>query len=57
MPKEKAVCKVCGKSYVACRTPNPTGMFRWRDVACSIECAQEWLARIEKSRAKTAEEK
>lgn len=55
MPKVKLKCKVCGKEYEACRTPNPTGMHRWRDVACSRECYMEWIRRIELSRATTPE--
>lgn len=35
---------MCGKSYEACRTPNPNGVFRWREVACSYECAQQYIA-------------
>ena len=56
MPKETMICKVCGKEYVACRTPNLTGVFRWRDVACSVECGQVWLERIERSRCKPSNE-
>lgn len=56
MPKETMKCKVCGKEYIACRTPNLTGIFRWRDVACSVECGQVWLERIEKSRSKVNQE-
>lgn len=57
MPKVFSVCKACGKRYEACRTPNPSGIFRWRDVACSIECAQKYLAAIEASRSKKRDEK
>lgn len=56
MPRETKICKVCGKSYEACRTPNTTGSFRWRDVACSRECGAEYLRRIMMSRAKDAAE-
>ena len=45
------VCKTCGKLYKACRTPNP-GVFRWRDMACSPECASQYLQRVEAARAK-----
>lgn len=41
---------MCGKRYEACHTPNTTGVFRWRDVACSIECGRIYLERIEQSR-------
>jgi len=50
-------CKTCGKLYEACRTPNPHGVFRWRDVACSVECAEKYLAAIEKSRETTSTNK
>lgn len=58
MAKVTKICRVCGKQYEACHTPNTTGVFRWRDVACSIECGRIYLERIEKSRkpaAQTAE--
>ena len=50
MPKAIKTCKVCGKQYEACCTPNPYMVFRWFDVACSKECAAEYLRRIEESR-------
>lgn len=32
------ICKVCGKEYPYCRTERRVaGLFRWQDVACSIE--------------------
>lgn len=49
-------CKVCGKSYEACHTPNPTGMFRWFDVACSRECARIYFERVEAAREVSAKE-
>lgn len=51
MSRGTFICKACGKSYVACRTPNP-GVFRWRDIACSPECASEYISRVEAARAK-----
>lgn len=50
MAKVTKTCRVCGKQYEACHTPNTTGVFRWRDVACSIECGRIYLERIEASR-------
>lgn len=47
----KKICRVCGKSYDACKTPNITGGFRWRDVACSPECGAEYLRRVMEARA------
>lgn len=45
MPKVMKICKTCGKEYEACHTPNP-GIFRWRDVACSPECAQKYIYEV-----------
>lgn len=45
-----ARCRVCGKEFTPCRTPNPNGMFRWREVACSFECGQEYLQRVMEAR-------
>lgn len=45
-----AKCRVCGKEFTPCRTPNPNGMFRWREVACSFECGQEYLQRVMEAR-------
>ena len=49
MPKVMKICKACGKQYEACQTPNP-GIFRWRDVACSIECAEKYIHDVEVAR-------
>lgn len=44
-------CRVCGKEYEACRsTMRVDGVYRWKDVACSPECGQVYLARILESR-------
>lgn len=51
MAKVMKTCRVCGKQYEACHTPNPGGVFRWRDVACSLECAREYFDSIDKSRS------
>ena len=48
------ICRVCGKVYVACRTPNPYGTFRWFDVACSRECAQIYLEEVQRARGEVA---
>lgn len=50
MAKVMKECRVCGKKYEACHTPNTSGVFRWRDVACSIECGRIYLERVELSR-------
>ena len=45
------ICRVCGKEYLACTTNRLTpGVFRWKDVACTPECGQEYFRRIMESR-------
>ena len=45
------ICRVCGKEYQACTTNRLTpGVFRWKDVACTPECGQEYFRRIMESR-------
>lgn len=48
-------CRVCGKTYEACRTmmDRAVGVFRWQEVACSPECGAEYLRRVTESRATT----
>lgn len=48
MAKALKVCRVCGKEYEACRTAATS--FRWQEVACSPECGQIYLKKIEESR-------
>lgn len=55
MPQAIKTCRVCGKEYRACLTPNTANIFRWRDVACSPGCGAEYLRRIELSRAVNSE--
>lgn len=44
-------CKVCGKEYPYCRTERRVaGVFRWQDVACSVEHGSIYLERILASR-------
>lgn len=43
-------CRVCGKSYEACRTERAAGVFRWQEVACSPECGAEYLRRVTEAR-------
>lgn len=52
MAKAVKQCKVCGKDYEACHTPNRSGVFRWRDVACCPEHGSIYLKRILESRKK-----
>ena len=50
-------CRVCGKDYEACRSAKRVdGVYRWKDVACSPECGQVYLARILESRKPAVEE-
>ena len=44
------VCKVCGKSYPACRASAVGNEYRWQDVACCSEHGSEYLARVLASR-------
>lgn len=55
MPRVTKVCKACGKVYEACRTPNP-GVFRWRDIACSIECAEKYIHDVMVARGEIKED-
>ena len=51
MAKAVRMCRVCGKSYEACRTMSKTaGVFRWQEVACSPECGAEYLRRVAENR-------
>ena len=52
MPKVTRICRVCGKQYVACATPN-YGVFRYTDVACSKECGQEYLRQVLEARGES----
>lgn len=50
-------CRVCGKEYEACRSAKRVdGVYRWKEVACSPECGQVYLARILESRKPVVEE-
>ena len=55
MPKVMKICKACGKEYEACHTPS-YGAFRWRDVACSIECAEKYIHDVQVARGEIVEE-
>ena len=51
MALAKKQCRVCGKPYETCRTSaKNTGLFIWREVACSPECGQIYLEQIFASR-------
>lgn len=51
MPTAVKTCRVCGKSYAACRTMSKAaGVFRWQEVACSPECGAEYLRQVTEAR-------
>lgn len=56
MAKAIKTCRVCGKRYEACSTPNFTNKFRWKDVACCEACGEEYLRRILESRKNAVNE-
>lgn len=56
MPKAMKICKVCGKEYEACHTPNP-GVWRWRDVACCYEHGLQYLHDVQVARGEIVEDK
>jgi len=56
MPKAMKICKVCGREYEACHTPNP-GVWRWRDVACCYEHGLQYLHDVQVARGEIVEEK
>lgn len=45
MAKNKKIpCRVCGKLFPPCSyCQENTGVFRWRNFACSRECAMKYL--------------
>ena len=48
----KKECRVCGKLYTPCVScENDKSIFHWRAVACSPECAREYVQRVEKARS------
>ena len=51
MPTAVKTCRVCGKSYAACRTMSKAaGVFRWQEVACSPECGAVYLRKVTEAR-------
>ena len=42
---KKIPCRICGKSFKPCGyCQSHLGVFRWRNFACSIECAQKYIS-------------
>ena len=51
MEKGIKKCRVCGTAYEYCRSiKTADGVFRWQDVACSVDCGVKYLEMIRKSR-------
>ena len=49
-------CRVCGKEYEGCRNAKRVdGVFRWQDVACSIEHGAEYLMAVRAARGQVQE--
>lgn len=45
MAKKTIPCKVCGKQFEPCGYCQKHGdVFRWRNFACSLECANKYIA-------------
>lgn len=56
MYKVQKPCKVCGKMYTPCADcENDKTMFRWRTVACSIECGRKYFELVENARKSNKE--
>ena len=48
-------CPICGKKFNPCCTGiKQTGVFNWREVACSFQCGKEYLQKIEKEQSPTS---
>lgn len=51
--KVQKPCKVCGKLYTPCADcENNKGVFHWRTVACSQECASKYFDMVISARNK-----
>lgn len=51
--KVQKPCKVCGKLYTPCADcESNKGVFHWRTVACSQECASRYFAMVIEARNK-----
>lgn len=50
-------CRVCGKLFTPCSyCSEHNDTFRWRNFACSIECAREYIAKVEAVRSQAKHE-
>lgn len=52
MPRHVMKCRVCGAEYEACTSIKAGGPFNWREVACSPECGEIYLSRVNEARGK-----
>ena len=51
MAKVQKPCKTCGKMFTPCADcERDKSMFHWRTVACSLECATAYFAKVEEAR-------
>lgn len=50
MVKGTRICKICGKEYPYCKTERAAGIFRYQDVACSVEHGTQYFAEVEAAR-------
>ena len=51
MAKVQKPCKTCGKMFTPCTDcERDKTMFHWRTVACSLECAKAYFAKVEEAR-------
>ena len=51
MAKVQKPCKICGKMFTPCADcERDKTMFHWRTVACSLECAKVYFAKVEAAR-------
>ena len=56
--KKKIPCRVCGKQFEPCAFCQKNGdTFRWRNFACSLECANKYVAEAIAYRNKKVEVK
>ena len=55
---KKIPCRVCGKLFEPCATcQSHNDMFRWRNFACSRECAEKYIAETIAYRNSSKEDK
>lgn len=50
---KQIACRTCGKMFIPCAyCEKNNDVFRWRNFACSVECAKKYIAKVEEARAK-----